>query len=179
MRGLLTFVGGLGAGASLMLLLDPAEGGRRRASLRDRLGRAMRATETADAALCDRIRGRLGHVVSYPRAIDVSAEDGRVMVTGAIPRSERPGAIAAIARVAGVRSVDDCLDETEDLETLTAIARTFDGGGLRHSVPAGRVLVGVAVASGLAFYGARRVAREPAAAWAISGRPESLEALGP
>jgi hypothetical protein len=202
MQGNVVFLGGVGAGAGLMLLLDPAQGRRRRALARDRLGRAMRKTSGAlgstgrdlghrlaglrarlrqlsgrstnatpavfDDVLRDRVRARLGHVVSHPGAIDVVAEGGRVVLTGAIPGAERRAAIAAVARVAGVEAVDDCLDEAADLETVTAISRSFEGKALRgraRSWAAAPLLLGVALAGSLAIYGVRRAARDQALAW--------------
>ena len=188
----LMFLGGVGAGAGLILLFDPAEGRRRRMAVRDRVDRALRAASEAvgttsrdlrhrlsgaaarlgladvavasDGVLCERVRARLKHVVSYPRAIQVAAAKGRVVLTGAIPRGERHAAIAAVARVAGVESVDDCLDEAANRETVVAIGRALDQRASAARSSAARVLVGVAIAGGLAFYGARRVARDQAVA---------------
>jgi hypothetical protein len=195
----MVFLGGVGAGAGLMLLLDPAQGRRRRALMRDKLGRAARGTSSAvgttgrdlghrlagaaarlrrvtgtapgaagavsDAVLCDRVRARLGHVVSHPRAIDVFAQDGRVVLTGAIPGAERHAAISAIARVPGVQIVDDCLDEAADLDTVAAISQAFDGqvvGWPARWSPTTRLLIGVVVGS-VAAYGAARAVRTRAA----------------
>ncbi len=181
MRNDLLFLSGVGAGAGLLLLLDPAHGRRRRAGLSDAVGRALRETTAvrarlfglgaatdapvSDTVLRDRVRARLGHVVSHPRAIATAVSHGRVTLTGAIPRAERHDAVAAIARVAGVQSVDDCLDDAADAETLDTIGRALNGGGSRRWSPTRSLLVGAAVAGGLAAYGMRRAARTQALEW--------------
>lgn len=101
-RGL-TFGVGLGIGTGMMYLLDPDRGRRRRALLRDKCVSATRKTgegiETAardlsnrargiatsiqsvftsaepdDAVLSDRVRSKLGRIVSHPGAIKVRSQ---------------------------------------------------------------------------------------------------------
>jgi hypothetical protein len=95
----MTFVKGVGLGAGLMYLFDP-DRGRRRAHVRDQavhvlteLGAAIEAASrdlgnraygrvaelrallsadpVSDATLTARIRARMGHVLSHPRAVHV------------------------------------------------------------------------------------------------------------
>lgn len=102
---------GLGVGAGLMYFMDPTAGAMRRARLRDRLvhagraaGEAASATRTDvanrasglaarmrrirearpvdDRTLTERVRARLGRVVSHPRAIEVSAANGVITLRG-------------------------------------------------------------------------------------------------
>src|SRR5688572_32260387 len=90
---------GVGAGAALAYVLDPGQGRRRRALMRDKFVRASRktrdgldatardlanrtkgvaaasrgrftATHVDDARLLERVRAKLGRVCSHPRAID-------------------------------------------------------------------------------------------------------------
>jgi osmotically-inducible protein OsmY len=132
-RGL-AFVTGLGIGTGLMFLFDPNQGRRRRALLRDKCIWAARKTgETFegtardlrnraqgviyevqsrfssepvdDAVLVDRVRARLGHFVSHPRAIDVTVENGRVTLNGPILPAEAPKLLAAVSGIPGVSEV--------------------------------------------------------------------------
>src|SRR5436305_3939020 len=115
-RGL-ALLAGVGVGAGLMYLLDPQTGRRRRALVRDQayhvwneaqdgwdtlrsdvrnraygLASETRSRfareEVGDPVLCERVRARLGRVVSHPRAIDVTAQDGRVTLSGDILADE-------------------------------------------------------------------------------------------
>jgi hypothetical protein len=131
---------GVGFGAALMFLLDPNQGGRRRALLRDKAVRLwtrgsrqvgglsedlgnrargvlsetksrLRREETPpDAVLEARVRSEIGHVVSHPRAIDVRASNGRVTISGPVLASEVD---ALLGRVAGVRGVTDVENRLE------------------------------------------------------------------
>jgi hypothetical protein len=134
-----SFVTGALLGASAMCLLDPISGGRRRAVTRDKLMRAARQTrEGMDAAACDirnrasglaaearakmqtdqpaddvlasRVRAALGRVVSHPASIDVSAEHGRVVLSGPILTIEVPRLLRTVERVRGVCEVENRLD---------------------------------------------------------------------
>lgn len=143
MQGSVLLVGGL-AGAGLFLWLDPTAGGRRRALMR-----------LADVALCDRVRRRLGHVVSSPHAIDVAADGGRVVLTGAVAGAERRAVISAVARVPGVEYVDDFLDDPVDEAPLDG---TEPIAARSLTLPA-RPLVLAALTAGLALATALRAIR--------------------
>ena len=54
----LPFMGGLGAGAGLMLFLDPAGGVRRRALVRDKLARSTRVARDAAGTTARDLRNR-------------------------------------------------------------------------------------------------------------------------
>jgi osmotically-inducible protein OsmY len=141
-RGLL-FGAGLGIGTGLMFLLDPVQGKRRRALLRDKcVWAARKSSETFegtardlrnrtqgmiaevqsrfssepvdDAVLVDRVRAKLGHVVSHPRAIDVRTENGSVTLSGPILTAEVPKVLAGISRVAGVTEVVNNLEAHDE-----------------------------------------------------------------
>lgn len=131
--------GGLGVGAALMYLLDPDRGRRRRALLRDQLvhaGRRLREArrvtavdisnrtnglwaeasrwlredgDASDAELIERVRSKLGRVVSHPHAIEVAAQDGHVTLNGPILNEEVRPLLSCVQRVEGVRSVEDRL----------------------------------------------------------------------
>src|SRR5688572_6190803 len=108
---------GLALGVGLMFLLDPRQGGARRAYVRDKSVRAAHEVEraaevgTRDLAhriegaiarvfasgrnhvepdvLVARVRARLGHVCSHPHAIEVASKgDGYVELKGPILADE-------------------------------------------------------------------------------------------
>src|SRR5687768_9194888 len=108
---------GIGVGFGLMYLLDPERGARRRARLRDAaVNAAHTAADAADAAgrdlsnriagtaaevrgrftdgdvddqtLIERVRTKLGRVVSHPHAISVTSDDGVITMTGPVLQAE-------------------------------------------------------------------------------------------
>jgi osmotically-inducible protein OsmY len=130
---------GLGLGLGLMYFMDPERGRRRRALVRDKIAHTTRAGSEAlgcvgrdlahrssglfararsvlrrgpvdDDVLVERVRARLGRLVSHPHAINVKAMDGRVHLLGAILQSEVPQVVRGVARVRGVRDVINTLD---------------------------------------------------------------------
>ena len=136
----------LGLGASAMYLLDPDQGKRRRALVRDQLARLGNTTTNAagktardlgnrargvtheltsrlrpdradDGVLHDRVRARLGHVVAQPSAVEVVCEDACCTLTGSVLPAERDPLLAAVSRVRGVAEVVDQLDVRDDAES--------------------------------------------------------------
>jgi hypothetical protein len=151
-----SFVYGAAIGAGLMYLYDPAMGNRRRALLRDqwtRLGNVTQDTsgdvtndlgnrlrglvaeiqgrlspqQVPDDVLEARVRSNLGRVVSHPGAITVTANDGRVMLSGPVLAAEAPRLLASSRLVRGVKSVDNQLDVHEAPDSVP---------GLQGSTPA-------------------------------------------
>lgn len=129
----------VGAGAAAMYFLDPARGRLRRHLVRDKVVHAAHASgdlaartgrdvrnrargagsmvrrqltrdRADDIVLSERVRSQLGHVVSQPRSIDVTADQGTVTLSGDAPAREADGLIARVARVRGVRTVEDNLE---------------------------------------------------------------------
>src|SRR5687767_13429230 len=137
-------IGGLGLGASVMYLLDPERGRRRRAMLRD--GISARASDSGrflkksgrdlgnrarglaaktrnrvapagpveDDVLAERVRSQMGRHVSHPGAIEVSVAAGRVTLRGPVLAGEADGLVRAIGSVRGVREVEDRLEIHSD-----------------------------------------------------------------
>jgi uncharacterized membrane protein len=186
----LSLIGGLGLGAGLMYLLDPDRGTRRRAMLRDKfesgLHRAARLGDKAsrdlanrtrgaaaevrgrlrrecpsDVVLAERVRARMGRVVSHPRSIEVEAQDGMVTLTGLVLAHELDDLLAAVARVRGVTGIDNRLEAHEAPGHVPGL----QGGGRRPGdrpdlfqenwAPATRLLAGAA-GGALMVYGAKR-----------------------
>ena len=135
-RALLT---GLGLGVGLMYFMDPERGRRRRALVRDKVAHTTRVSSNAlgavgldlshraaglfarargvlrrqpvdDGVLVERVRAKLGRLVSHPHAVDVNAIDGCVRLRGAVLQSEVPRLVRAVARVPGVRDVINALN---------------------------------------------------------------------
>ncbi len=127
-------VAGLLLGAGLMYLLDPDRGFRRRSIARDRLGRARRRLEEGlsatardvnnrssgafvelrsrlegddadDAVIEERIRSRMGRLVSHPGAVEVAVIRGEVTLLGTVLEDELEELVNGVARVRGVTRV--------------------------------------------------------------------------
>jgi uncharacterized membrane protein len=128
---------GIGLGASVAYLLDPATGRRRRASVRDRVARAANRSGEAigatsrdlanrarglaaltarrggvsfDDVITERVRSKLGRYVSHPRAVEVDTDRGVVSLRGPILAREAERLLRAVWRVRGVTGVDDRLE---------------------------------------------------------------------
>ena len=144
-----------GAGAVTAFLLDPERGHARRARIRDKAvhtahdvnhslvgmsrdvanrGRGVAAGTryriagrwTDDAVLHDRVRAELGRHVSHPHAVQVSAQDRTVTLTGEVLAAEAERACHAISRIPGVKRLEagwTVYDEPGDVPTLQGNAK--------------------------------------------------------
>ncbi len=141
---------GAGLGAGIIYLLDPDRGARRRARLRDTAVHAASVTTRAvgttsrdarhrmhgtasslrhlvrgervdDQVLAERVRAKLGRLVSHPHAIDVAATDGSVTLSGPILEREAPRLLRAVHRVRGVCDLIDRLDRHEQAGNVPAL----------------------------------------------------------
>ncbi len=148
------FIIGAALGATVMYLLDPDKGRRRRAIARDKarsvlthaqeraaksardLGhrvegvraRARQAFERApapdDLVLIERVRSRIGRVVSHPHAIQIGARDGRVTLSGPILTGEVQALLDAVRSVPGVSDIDEHLDAHETPGSVPSLQGT-------------------------------------------------------
>ena len=128
---------GFALGAAGALLFDPQHGARRRALVRDKVTRGMTdGREFADAAtkeirhrarglaaevrslrggpvsdemLVQRVRARLGRYCSHPAAVEITAQDGRVILAGDILANEVDRLFDAVRAMRGVEHVDNRL----------------------------------------------------------------------
>jgi hypothetical protein len=137
------FAVGALVGAGVMFLLDPRGGGRRRALIRDKVVRGARvAREYADKrgrdamnrargaveetrawtrdaegvpekTLIERVRAQIGHVVAHPSSIDVSAENGVIILRGAVRRGEVSKLRGRLEQTRGMRDYRFELSEHE------------------------------------------------------------------
>jgi hypothetical protein len=187
----LTFGAGLGLGTGLMFLLDPDRGKRRRALLRDKAMLGARKTGECvevtardlrnrthgivadlqsrlssapvdDSILVDRVRAKLGRIVSHPGAIEVSAQNGTVTLSGPILVEEIPSLLSCAYRINGVNDVVNNLDAHQDADNHPALQGGRERPGDRFEFfqenwsPAARFVAGAAGASLAVYGGARR-----------------------
>jgi uncharacterized membrane protein len=144
------FLAGAGLGAAVMYLIDPNNGPRRRALLRDKAAHAAHKTmDGLDAAsrdvahraygtwastrrrfepegvpdhvLAQRVRSKLGRYVSHPHAIEVDANCGCVTLGGKILTGEVPRLLHAIERVPGVCEIDNRLEQHETRDSIPSL----------------------------------------------------------
>jgi BON domain len=148
LKGIL-MLGCTGLGASVMYMLDPRLGRRRRALVRDkaqdywrRTGKLLSQTardarqrtygliaETQtqirgadvpeDTVLVARVRAQIGHVVSQAGTVDVTAHQGRVTLSGPIAAHEVEKLLSAVASVAGVTTVINRLEVNQATASAT------------------------------------------------------------
>lgn len=181
--------GSYGAGALTMYLLDPQRGKRRRAELRDswihtksetakfigRFGRdlanraegAMAGAQhifqheaPSDYVLEKRVHSALGRVLSHPSAVEVSATNGTVFLTGWILADEADDVDKVVASVEGVNDFTSYLHTTDRPEHIPALQGGVPRGHVPEFLqqrwsPTSRVLAACAGA-GLAVYGRYR-----------------------
>src|SRR5947199_2660230 len=127
-----------GTGAALAYFLDPVQGRRRRAGMRDKavwlshqagkfvdkaacdIGNRLHGAGSAakavficepveDEVLVERVRARLGRLTSHPSAIHVEAEQGRIHLSGPVLKRERQCVVSGVGKVPGVQNVIDRL----------------------------------------------------------------------
>lgn len=180
-----------GLGAAAMYFYDPQRGNRRRALLRDKLTRLANVSDDAldavtqdlghrvqgltaelralgtpgeapDQVIVARVRSRLGRVCSHPGAVDVTADNGHVTLSGAILADEADLVQARTGAVRGVRGVTNKLRVYQHARDIPGL---LQGGVMRpgeepaylhrHWNPTGRLVASVA-GGGMALYGLLR-----------------------
>lgn len=128
----------LGTGAGLMYLFDPDRGACRRARLKDKAAHAINKTGAAvgsvsrdmtnrvcglaaqagsvfksggadDDTLAARVRSRMGRAVSHPGAVEVTAQNGVVKLSGDTLTHEVDALLSCARSTPGVRCVDNQL----------------------------------------------------------------------
>jgi len=176
-------------GAALMYYADPDRGRRRRALLRDQVvhatrklreargvvtrdfaGRAvglwteitrpMRARSmSSDEALHERVRAKLGRIVSHPHAVQVGVQEGNVELSGPILTAEVQPLLRAVRGVPGVRNIENRLEQHDESGNISSLQGGVPRPGDRFELlqdnwsPTARVLTG-GLGVGLAAYGA-------------------------
>jgi hypothetical protein len=186
----LALISGIGIGAGLMYLLDPDKGNRRRALARDKMVHTLHKTRDAvgttsrdmqnrargvvstigsrfsredipDNVLVDRVRSKMGRVVSHPSAINVNARLGRVTLSGPVLSSEVKSLLKNVSSVRGVQGIDNQLEVHSEAGNIPELQGESRRPGARFELfqenwsPTARLLVGLA-GGALATYGASR-----------------------
>ena len=104
-----------------------------------------------DSVLVDRVRAKLGRVVSHPKAIQVSAQGGRVTLSGPILTAEVPELLACVNRLNGVNEVINQLEPHDEPGNHPALQGGRERSGERFELlqntwsPTTRFLVGAGV----------------------------------
>ena len=192
---------GMGFGLGAGFLVDPSRGTRRRALARDRavhtarLGRdgagatardpwhrtkgtlaavrsGLRGDPVDDGIVIERVRAKLGRLISHPHAVRVTAENGIVTLSGPILEDEVDRLVRSAGRIRGVRQIVNHLETHPIAGNVPALQGGRDRGEPRADIfqrawaPATRFVVG---AGGLALagYGVRR--RHPSGALLLGG----------
>jgi hypothetical protein len=181
---------GLGIGTGLMYLFDPDRGKRRRALLRDKvvwakqksaegiettardlsnrasgIAASIRSRFTSDNAddvvVVERVRSRLGRIVSHPGAIKVAVKDGNVSLSGPILEDEVEKLLSCVKWTQGVSEVTNNLEVHKEAGNHPALQGGRERQGHRFEFlqenwsPAARFVASVA-GSSLAIYGGTR-----------------------
>jgi uncharacterized membrane protein len=182
----LGLISGAAIGAGLMYLADPDRGNRRRAFARDQVVHgfrsfgtvldkgirdmrnrargtvaeawcAMKPENVSDEVLVDRVRAKIGRTVSHPSEIEVSAKDGRIVLSGPVLESEADDLIDTAYSVRGVRDVESRVETHRTTENVPGLqghsGRTRARPELLQEnwAPGTRLLVGAGGAIALAF----------------------------
>jgi uncharacterized membrane protein len=182
----LGLISGAAIGAGLMYLADPDRGNRRRAFVRDQVVHGFRLFGTvvdkgirdmrnrargtvaeawcavkpenvSDEVLVDRVRAKIGRTVSHPSAIEVTAKDRRIILSGPVLESEADDLIDAAYSVRGVRDVESRVETHKTTENVPGLqghsGRTRPRPELLQEnwAPGTRLLVGTGGAIALAF----------------------------
>lgn len=140
----------VGIGAVAAYVADPRSGPRRRALIRDRFVRTGRKTRDAvdatsrdlanrtsgivaatrarlttgpidDRRLRERVRAKIGHACSHPRAIAVDATEGIVTLRGPVLADEVQSLLATLRAVPGVEAVVSELEAHESADGVPAL----------------------------------------------------------
>ena len=191
---------GAALGAAVMYIFDPDKGRRRRALLRDQLVSGVNHLDDAveviardlahrtqgllaearsaiineqvsDEVLIERVRSKMGRIVSHPSAIDVKVNQGRVILSGRVLKYEQQDLLEGVRSVRGVIDVEDQLEVHKSPENVPALQGGRSRAGDRPELlqenwsPAARGLMGAA-GSALTLYALRN--RTPLGLLAVS-----------
>jgi len=186
----MVLLSGIGLGAAFMYMFDPDRGRRRRALVRDKfrrvankapdaidvtsrdlknrarglaaeVGSMFSESDAPDDVLVERVRSKMGRVVSHPSAIDVTANQGRVTLRGPILADEVDDLLSYVSRVQGVNDVDNQLEVHKDADGVPALQGGRKRLGDRFEFlqenwsPAARLIAGAA-GGALTVYGSSR-----------------------
>lgn len=149
MNKITTLMGSIGLGAGLMYFMDPEEGNRRRALVRDQVVSLLNSSDRAidktardlrnrtrgvlseaigsleenvpDSVIEQRVRSRLGQVVRNPGVVEVSVDQGQVTIQGQVLADEHDFAVAYLASTRGVREFVDRFEVIQKPEDVPGL----------------------------------------------------------
>jgi uncharacterized membrane protein len=145
-----TLVTTIGLGAGLMYFMDPEQGARRRAMVRDKANsfvndidvsiekaledtrnraRGVLSEMTArlsdegapDWILEERVRSHLGRLARHARAVTVRADGGRIYLSGPVLREDEDAVVKAALRTRGVYGVENQLQVFDNPESIPSL----------------------------------------------------------
>jgi uncharacterized membrane protein len=187
----ITFASAGIVGTGLMYYFDPKDGRARRNRLNDKLvhagncfksgfskaGRDIRNRTRGvfasarrlfsfrawgDEVLAQRVRSQLGRIVSHPGAIEVTAQNGHIGLTGPVLAHEIGHLLGHIHAIKGVKAVEnrlDAYDESGQIPGLQGAGKPQARRGIFRQAgwtPAARLIAGSAGVSALIFGVMRR-----------------------
>lgn len=100
--------------------------------------------EVDDQVLRDRVRSKLGRILSHASALDVTVENGKVVLAGPVLAHEADRLLDTVRSVKGVKDLECRFDLHEQAEGNPAFQGTFEGNGQSTSRFANRKWVPVA-----------------------------------
>jgi hypothetical protein len=124
------------------------ESGNRSAGATAELSARLKRDQAGDEIVQERVRSALGRVASQPGAIQVSVYTRRVILSGPVPVAELDSILRSVARVRGVREVENQLEVYEQTSGVSSPTRLLSAAfgtaaaiaGLRRGGSLGRVL---------------------------------------
>src|SRR5438876_1008360 len=82
---------------------------------------AVKPEDVSDEVLADRVRAKIGRIVSHPSAIEVTAKDRRIILSGPVLESEADDLIDAAYSVRGVRDVESRVETHRTSEDVPGL----------------------------------------------------------
>lgn len=204
-RGWAGIVASVALGAIAMYAFDPDKGRRRRALARDKAVSMLHDTRhaagatrrdvthrleglrararrlwrqrptTDDLQLIERVRARMGRLVTHPHAIQVGAHKGRITLSGPILAREVAPLLASIRTVWGVDSVENQLVAHTHPESIPSLQGGMEPPSTHEHWPP--ALRAAALSSGvlMALYGLRQ---RTLTGWLLAGIGAALGVRG-
>jgi uncharacterized membrane protein len=114
-----------------------------------------------DQLLMERVRSKIGRAVSHPHAIKVTAQQGRIILSGPILAHEKEQLLSAVRAVPGVGAIEDALEVHETSDSVPSLQGQGKRRQLRPAIlqenwpPALRALATVG-GGALGYFGMKR-----------------------
>lgn len=124
--------------------------GNRTKGLVAKAGSGLRKDDTDaadDQIVSARVRSKLGHYLSHPSAVQVEAEDGRIVLSGQVLASELDTLLSKVQKVKGVHEVESRLEVQETSDGVPAL-QGEGKAGRRFSLKPRHAAAGVGALAG-------------------------------